>query len=100
VEQFKDFAEKSTDYSDSLNEIKERMNVVDEAVKEMESSVRHISESIMGVRHITDENTGAIAVIVEKNENTMVIADSIQQQSEQNKELAKELDGMIRKFQY
>lgn len=98
VEQFKDFAEKSTDYSDSLNEIKERMNVVDEAVKEMESSVRHISESIMGVRHITDENTGAIAVIVEKNENTMVIADSIQQQSEQNKELAKELDGMIRKF--
>lgn len=55
---------------------------------------------INNVNTITDENRSAIGVIVNKNESTALIADQIQQQSEQNKELAEELDGLIGKFRY
>lgn len=100
VDQFKDFAEKSTDYSVSVNKIKEQLDGVDKAVKQLESSVKQISDNIVDVNHITNENRCAIGVIVEKNESTALIADQIQQQSEQNKELAQELDKLIGKFIY
>ncbi len=98
VDQFKDFAEKSNGYSISVNEIKAQLDKVDGAVKQLEASVRQISENVMNVNSITNENRCAINVIVEKNESTALIADQIQQQAEQNKELAKELDGLIGKF--
>lgn len=100
VDQFKDFAQKSTGYSDSVNKIKEQLDGVGEAVKQLEESVRQISKNITNVNTITDENRCAISVIVKKNESTALIADQIQQQSEQNKELAEELDGLIGKFRY
>lgn len=100
VDQFKDFAEKSTDYSISVNEIKEQLDGVDKAVKQLEDSVRQISDNIVEVNSITNENRCAIGVIVEKNESTALIAEQIQQQSEQNKELAQELDELISKFSY
>jgi len=52
------------------------------------------------VNDITNENRCAISVIVDKNENTALIAEQIQQQSEQNKKLAEELDNLIGKFNY
>lgn len=100
VEQFKDFAQKSTGYSDSVNKIKEQLDGVGEAVKQLKESMRQISKNITDVNNITDENHCAISVIVKKNESTALIADHIQQQSEQNKELAEELDGLIGKFHY
>ncbi len=100
VDQFKDFAEKSTDYSASVNMIKEQLDGVDKAVKQLENSVRQISDNIVEVNNITNENRCAIGVIVEKNESTALIADQIQKQSEQNKELAQELDELISKFNY
>ena len=90
VDQFKDFAEKSTGYSISVNEIKEQLDRVDQAVKQLEASVTQIADSIMDVNNITNENQSAISVIVEKNESTALIADQIQQQSEQNKKLAED----------
>lgn len=100
VDQFKDFAEKSTGYSVSVNEIKDQLDKVDEAVKQLETSVRQISDNVMDVNNITNENRSAIGVIVEKNESTALIAEQIQKQSEQNKELAQELDELIGKFNY
>ncbi len=100
VDQFKDFAEKSTGYSISVNEIKEQLDRVDQAVKQLEVSVTQIADSIMDVNNITNENQSAISVIVEKNESTALIADQIPQQSEQNKKLAEELDNLIGKFNY
>lgn len=100
VGQFKDFAEKSTGYSISVNEIKDQLDKVDQAVKQLESSVKHISENVSDVNDITNENRCAIGVIVDKNENTALIAEQIQQQSEQNKKLAEELDNLIGKFNY
>lgn len=100
VDQFKDFAEKSTGYSASVNEIKEQLDRVDQAVKQLEASVTQISDSVTDVNNITNENRCAIGVIVEKNESTALIAEQIQKQSEQNKELAQELDNLIGKFNY
>ena len=100
VGQFKDFAEKSTGYSISVNGIKDQLDKVDQAVKQLEGSVRHISENVSDVNDITNENRCAISVIVDKNENTALIAEQIQQQSEQNKNLAEELDNLIGKFNY
>ena len=73
---------------------------MDQAVKQLEGSVRHISENVSDVNDITNENRCAISVIVDKNENTALIAEQIQQQSEQNKKLAEELDNLIGKFNY
>lgn len=100
VGQFKDFAEKSTDYSISVNAIKKQLDDVNNAVRQLESSVTQISKNIGEVNNITGENRSAIAVIVEKNENTAQIADTIQEQAEQNKLLAQELDNLINKFKY
>lgn len=98
VDQFKDFAEKSTGYSDSVNTIKEQLDGVDQAVKQLETSSRQIAGSIQEVNRITDENHSAIGVIVKKNENTAQIADLIQEQSKQNEGLAQQLDKLIGKF--
>lgn len=96
--QFKDFADKSTGYSQSVNGIKEQLDSVDQAVQMLEGSVRHISENIADVNDITNENRSAINVIVGKSESIAFIADQIQNQSEQNKKLAEELDNLIGKF--
>lgn len=98
VDQFKDFAEKSIEYKDSVNTIKEQLDEVDTAVKNLEGYVKEISGSIVEVNNITNANRSAINTIAAKNESTSRIADMIQEQSEQNKELAQELDGLIGRF--
>ena len=65
----------------------------------MKQSIDQIKENIGDVHNITDENSNAIGMIVEKNENTARIVDTIQEQSEQNKEIAKQLDDLIGKFE-
>lgn len=98
VGQFKDFAEKSTGYSVAVDEIREQLDEVERSVEQLERFVKDIAENIADVNNITDENRQAINVIVEKNETTSMIAGKIQDQSEQNKELARQLDIMIGKF--
>ena len=98
VGQFKDFADKSTGYSVSVDAIREQLDGVDKSVRKLEEFVKQISENIVDVNRITDENRDAINVIVEKNESTSVIAGTIQEQSEQNKALARQLDGLLGKF--
>ena len=98
MNRFKDFAEKSTGYRVSVNTIKEQLDGVDQAVRQLESSVRQISDNVVEVNSITNENRSSIGAIVEKSENTAQIADLIQEQSEQNKELARQLDRLIGKF--
>lgn len=98
VEQFKDFANKSTGYSESVDAIKGQLDQISNAVVSLEASVIQISESISDVNHITDENKSAIGVTVDKNEKTAQIAGSIQEQSDENKKLAKRLEEVIGKF--
>ena len=98
VGQFKEFADKSTSYSAAVDTIKAQLDGINGAVGQLKQSVNQISENISDVNHITDENRCAIGVIVNKNENTAQIAGMIQEQAEQNKELAKQLDSMIGRF--
>ncbi|MBO5302529.1 MAG: methyl-accepting chemotaxis protein [Lachnospiraceae bacterium] len=98
VNQFKDFAENATGYSMSAAKIKSQLDDVNEAVVKLEEYVNQISNNISDVNCITDENRAAIGVIVEKNENTSQVAGEIQEQSEQNKVLATQLDALLGKF--
>ena len=98
VEQFKDFANKSTEYSESVDDIKGQLDQVTNAVASLEASVIQISENISHVNHITDENKSAIGVTVDKNEKTVEIAGTIQEQSDENKKLAKRLEDVIGRF--
>ncbi len=98
VEQFKGFAEESTIYSNKVDTIKKQLDSVENAVVELHRSVMQISENMVNVKQITSENQCAIDTIVQKNEGTSEIAGIIQQQSEENKELAVRLEQLINKF--
>ncbi len=99
VEQFRSFADKSSQYSEDVGTIRERLSEMKEYVTELESSVQDISGNIESVTQTTMDNLSAVNTIVDKNENTSGIADEIQRQSEQNKALATRLDDILNKFE-
>ena len=99
VGQFKDFVDKSTEYSTAVDLIKTQLDNINGAVQQLKQSIDQIKVNIGDVHNITDENSNAIGMIVEKNENTARIVETIQEQSEQNKEIAKQLDDLIGKFE-
>lgn len=99
VAQFKDFVAKSDTYSVEVNSIQKQLDFAQSAVQELYDSVMQISENIQNVQTIAVENRAAINTIIEKNETTSLIAGSIQDQSEENRALAKRLESLINKFQ-
>lgn len=98
VEQFKGFAEKSTDYSEAVNQIKDKLDEMLEAVGRLEHSVTQIAENANDVSTIMIENRTAIGTIVEKNETTARIAGTTQDQSIQNREMADHLGEIVGRF--
>ncbi len=98
VGQFRDFADKSTSYGAAVNAIKEQLDITNDSVEQLKKSVDQISKNIGDMNRITDDNNSAIGVIVEKNENTNKIAESVQEQSQQNKRLAGQLEDIVGKF--
>lgn len=100
VDQFKDFAERSEDNNVSVNNIREQLSEVNKSVKTLEASVKQISDNVAEVNNITEENHLAINTIVEKNECIAQIADTVQDEAEQNKKLAQELEELIGRFKY
>ncbi len=99
VSQFKDFVQNAQTYSEEANEIKEQLDNVDDAMNELRTAISQIFTNITNASIIVDENRKAVATIVEMNENTSLIAESLQNQSIQNKELAKQMDELLEKFQ-
>lgn len=98
MNQFKDFATKSSENSESINDIMDRLGEVKDNVDELKASFVDIAGRIASVVDITNENTQAINVLVTKSESTSDIAEEIQQQSEQNKDLAARLDDILNQF--
>lgn len=98
VVQFKGFAEKSTDYRVAVGQIKDKLDEMLEAVRNLQMSVAQISENAANVGVIMDENQTAIGTIIEKNEDTAVIAGQTQEQSKQNKEMADHLEEIVGRF--
>lgn len=98
VVQFRGFAEKSTDYSESVGQIKDKLDEMLDAVRRLEMSVTQISNNAADVSVIMGENQTAIDTIVEKNESTAEIAGKTQEQSMENKEMADYLEEIVGKF--
>lgn len=95
---FGGFAEDSKQYSESVDTIKKDIDRINGYVKDLESSVGEITSNIEHVNNSARENMEAISVIVEKSENTADIAHGIQNQSEENKEIAVQLQSIVNKF--
>ena len=98
VEEFKDFMNKSTEYAQEVDTIKNQLDATEKAVQQLYEYVMQIADNMENVKCITGENQLAIDTIVEKNEGTTEIAGIIQKQSEENKDLAIQLEELISKF--
>lgn len=98
VGQFREFADQSTDNRTVVDTIKTQLDSINLSVQQLQQSVSQIAEHIGDVGRITEQNQHAINGIVKKNENTALIADSIQGESEQNKNIAAQLDELVKQF--
>jgi len=98
VEEFKDFVEKSATCTQEVNDIKNQLDATEKAVRQLYEYVMQIAENMDNVQQITNENRNAISAIVDKNEQTSLVSEEIQKQSEENKDLANQLDDIIAQF--
>lgn len=98
VVQFRGFAEKSTNYRESVGEIKDNLDEMLDGVRSLQMSVAQISDNAADVSVIMDENQTAIGTIIEANEETAQIAGKTQEQSMENKKMADHLEEIVGKF--
>lgn len=98
MNEFEGFADTAKQNNKSIADIREAIKELDRSTGTLNVSLRQISDSFTMVKEITSENDNAINVIVQKNSDTSVIADEIQTQSDYNKELAKQLEGIVNHF--
>lgn len=98
LESFGDFAEKSNDYSTSVESIKQHIEKLGISVRELQTSVTQIFDNIMNVKNISEQNSAAINEIVRKSESTEDIAVEIQNQAEENREMADSLEDIVNGF--
>lgn len=95
---FENFAEKSNECSGSAEDIKKEIAQLDNFLHNLEHSISQIYSNIADVKNISNENSMAIGVIVEKSESTANIAEEIQKQSAENKQMADELGQIVNQF--
>ena len=98
VWRFKEFADKSTTYTEQLDLIKAQLDSAEKAVQQLSLFATQIASNMEDVKVITNENQTAINAIVEKNEDTAEIARVIQRQSEENKGMSMKLEDIIKQF--
>lgn len=98
MKEFGSFSEKSAKYSKGVGDIQESIMELDRTTVGLRKSLQEISENIYAVKDITHENGVAINNIAGKNNDTSKIADKIQNQSDSNKELVEQLEGIIHFF--
>ena len=98
MKEFEMFADKSKVCNLSAEGIKQDIDFLNDLLNELKKSIEQISANIEDVRIISQENTNAITVIVEKTETTSEIATEIKNQSEENKIMAGDLEDIINQF--
>ena len=98
LESFGDFAEKSNHYTVSVEAIKQDIEKLSVFVKELQTSITQISDNVMDVKNISEQNSIAINEIVRKSESTEDIAVEIQNQAEENTEMADSLEDIVNGF--
>ncbi len=98
MEEFKQFAESADQYSIAVDGIRQDIMNLDASTDTLSSSLQRISDSVSSVKKIAEENECAIDVIADKSGTTKEIADEIRVQSDNNKQLIKELEKIINRF--
>lgn len=98
MSQFGSFTEQSKEYGNAVLEIQNNILNLDKETNALRSSLQIITENVYAVKDITHENGIAIGMIAEKNIGTSKIADKIQLQSDDNKELVEQLENIIKDF--
>lgn len=98
MEEFKQFASSAEQYSIAVDGIRQDIMNLDSSTDTLSNSLQQISDSVSSVKKIAEENGMAIDVIAEKSGTTKEIADEIRTQSDNNKQLIKELEKIINRF--
>ncbi|MDD6035474.1 MAG: methyl-accepting chemotaxis protein [Lachnospiraceae bacterium] len=98
MKQFGSFTEQSREYGEAVTAIQQNIMNLDKETENLRTSLMGISENIHAVKGITHENGQAIGMLTEKNINTSMIAERIQAQSDDNKELVVQLERIIKDF--
>lgn len=96
--EFKKFAESAEEYSVAVDGIRKDIMNLDASTGTLSSSIHQISDNMASVQKIAEENEYAIDVIADKSVTTKDIADEIRVQSDNNKQLIKELEKIINRF--
>lgn len=96
---FEKFAECSEENSQTVSSIRENIATVNAHIEALDASAESIVTYVDAVVLATEENTSAIADIVDKNDVTSTIAENAKKQSEENADIANRLDSIIGKFQ-
>lgn len=98
LQQFAVFAKDAGNCKHTVDDMMAQIENIGRAITELKDATLQISENITVVNSITGENHMAVSSIVEKNEETAVISDTIQSQSANNKQLALQLSRLLSKF--
>lgn len=98
MEEFKQFAESAEQYSVAVDGIRQDIMNLDSSTGTLSHSLQQISDSVSSVKKIAEENEMAIDVIADKSATTKDIADEIRIQSDNNKQLIRELEKIINRF--
>ena len=75
------------------------MDEINIAIVQLEQSVSQISGHIEDVHKITKQDQVAIGGIVHKNEKLAVVADTIQNQAQENQNIARQLAEIVDQFE-
>ena len=95
---FENFEGETVKYSESVNTIRQDLDNINSYMQVLKESADMIAESATSVSCISNENTHAIADIVEKCESTSAVSENIQKQAEDNREMSSLLGSTIGKF--
>lgn len=98
MQQFKSFADNVHKYSSSADKIRQDIVNLDKSTDNLSNSLKQISDKVVSVRKIIEENSMSVETIAVKNYNTSCIANEIKMQSDYNKELVKQLENIIHHF--
>lgn len=93
------FASRSMDNRSAAEVIQKQMDEINIAIAQLEQSVSQIGEHIEDVHEITQQDQEAIGGIVHKNEKLAIVADTIQNQAQDNQNIARQLAEIVDQFE-
>lgn len=98
VSNYKSFVEETTSYSKEVEDIKIAIGDIHNNMKELAESAANINERIKDVNMASNDNASGVAAIVNKNEESTNISESIARMSEENMDNVRAINDIIDRF--